>query len=78
MKPSFQDLDDLFDQLRAHNEGKNIFRIVGTPAVFGALAILGYVLALLGGALGVQTMVALGQGAALASLAMLALWVYTR
>ncbi|XP_073950070.1 atlastin-like [Choristoneura fumiferana] len=73
-----KELEEQYQQLAAHNEGKNIFRLAGTPAVFAALALLGWLLAALGGAVGVQTVVAVGQAAALAALALLAIWAYSR
>ncbi|XP_063387506.1 atlastin-like [Cydia fagiglandana] len=73
-----KELEEQYQQLKAHNEGKNIFKLAGTPAVFATLAILGYLLSVLGAAAGVQTVVAVGQAVAMASLVLLAVWAYTR
>ncbi|KAJ0173421.1 hypothetical protein K1T71_010570 [Dendrolimus kikuchii] len=73
-----EDLDDLFEQLKAHNESKNIYRMIGTPAVFALLAMVGYLVSVLGGALGIQTLVALGQAVAVASIVLCVFWIYTR
>lgn len=73
-----KELEELFSQLRAHNESKNIMKLLNTPIVFVLLSVVGYVLSLVGAALGVQTLAALGQAAAVSALVMLAVWSYTR
>ncbi|XP_013190963.1 atlastin [Amyelois transitella] len=73
-----KELEETFEQLLAHNEGKNIFRLAGTPIVLVALALLGYMLSLLGSGLGVQTLVAIGQTISILSLVTLGLWGYSR
>ncbi|XP_049878161.1 atlastin-like [Pectinophora gossypiella] len=73
-----KELEEVFEQLRAHNEGKNLFRIAGTPAVFLLMALLGYLLSVLGGAVGIQTIIAVGQAVAVASVVILGVWAYSR
>ncbi|KAI5634591.1 atlastin-1 [Phthorimaea operculella] len=73
-----KELEEKFEQLRAHNEGKNLFRLAGTPAVYAVMAILGYLLSVLGSTLGIQTVVAVGQMIAIASCVILAVWSYSR
>ncbi|PZC76803.1 hypothetical protein B5X24_HaOG204120 [Helicoverpa armigera] len=73
-----KDIEDLYTQLSAHNEGKNLYRMFSTPAVFAALFLLGYLLTVLGNTFGVQTLVAVGQGVTVAAAGMLAAWGYTR
>lgn len=52
--------------------------MIGTPAVFALLAMIGYLVSVLGGALGIQTLVALGQTVAIASIVACGVWMYTR
>ncbi|XP_028171840.1 atlastin-like isoform X2 [Ostrinia furnacalis] len=73
-----KELDELFEQLRAHNEGKNIFKMAITPAVLAVLMLLGYLLGVLGSGVGVQTLVAVGQVLTITAGAMLTLWGYSR
>lgn len=47
--------EELFEDFKAHNEGKNIFRAARTPVVFGVLAILMYILSGVFGLLGMYT-----------------------
>ncbi|CAH0756655.1 unnamed protein product [Diatraea saccharalis] len=73
-----QDLEDQFQQFRAHNESKNIFKAARTPSVFLAVALALYV------ASGVLGLVGLYPLANLANLLMglalltLVLWAYIR
>lgn len=73
-----KDLEDLFDQLKAHNESKNMYRMFSTPAVFAALFLCGYLLSVLGNTFGVQTLVAVGQAVTIGAAVMLGAWIYTR
>ncbi|KAJ8723619.1 hypothetical protein PYW07_007599 [Mythimna separata] len=73
-----KDLEELFKQLSAHNEGKNVHSMLSTPLVFLALLLVGYLLSVLGSTFGVQTAVALGQAVTLGAAGMLAVWLYTR
>ncbi|RVE49770.1 hypothetical protein evm_005500 [Chilo suppressalis] len=72
------ELEEQFEQLAAHNEAKNIFKMAGTPLVLAALALLGYLVSSISSAMGIQTGVALGQILAITAAAMLALWGYSR
>ncbi|KAL0868832.1 hypothetical protein ABMA27_007192 [Loxostege sticticalis] len=73
-----KELDEQYEQLRAHNEGKNIFKMAITPAVLAVIMLLGYLLGVLGSAVGVQTFVAVGQMITITAGGMLALWGYSR
>ncbi|XP_053613582.1 atlastin-like isoform X2 [Plodia interpunctella] len=73
-----KELEETFEQLRAHNDGKNIFKMAGTPIVLLALALLGYLVSVVGSALGVQTLVAVGQTLSILSVVTLGLWGYSR
>ncbi|XP_052756538.1 atlastin-like [Galleria mellonella] len=73
-----KEIQEQYQQLQAHNEGKNIFRMAGTPAVLVALVILGYLLSVLGGAFGLQTLVAVGQMIIISSTVTLGVWAYSR
>ncbi|CAH4034175.1 unnamed protein product [Pieris brassicae] len=73
-----KEIQEQFEQYRANNEAKNIFRIAGTPTVLVVLALLGFLLSSLAANLGVQTLVAIGESIAVGSLAALAVWTYTR
>lgn len=75
---NFQELEEQYEQLRAHNEGKNIFKLAGTPAVFATVAVLAYLFSLLASLVGVQSAVALGHMAAVSALILLAVWAYAR
>ncbi|XP_075982606.1 atlastin-like [Anticarsia gemmatalis] len=77
-KELVKELEDLYSQLAAHNEGKNVYRILGTPIVFLTLMILGYLLGVVAAAFGVQTLVAAGQAITLGAAVMLGVWGYTR
>ncbi|RVE51065.1 hypothetical protein evm_004208 [Chilo suppressalis] len=72
------ELEEQFEQLAAHNEAKNIFKMAGTPLVLAALALLGYLVSSISSAMGIHTGVALGQILAITAAAMLALWGYSR
>ncbi|XP_004925716.1 atlastin [Bombyx mori] len=73
-----KELEELFEQLRSHNEAKNIYRMIGTPVVFATVAVLAYMLVVLGNMFGVQTVVAAGQAAVVGALVMIAVWIYSR
>ncbi|XP_072929623.1 atlastin-like isoform X2 [Epargyreus clarus] len=73
-----KELEETYEQLRAHNESKNFFKLAGTPAVLLAAALLGYLLGALGAALPLQTLAAAGQALSIAAVAMLLVWVYSR
>ncbi|CAG4956881.1 unnamed protein product [Colias eurytheme] len=78
MEKLTKELEENYEQYRAHNEGKNLFRMVGTPTLLAALALLGFLLSFVGSTLGVQTVVALGQIIAVGALVLLGFWTYTR
>lgn len=77
-KELVKELEELYTQLAAHNEGKNVYRILGTPIVFLTMMIVGYLLGVIGATLGLQTIVAGGQVVTMVAAAMLAVWGYTR
>ncbi|CAB3248640.1 unnamed protein product [Arctia plantaginis] len=73
-----KELEEMYTQLAAHNEGKNVYRILGTPIVFLTIMILGYVLGAVASTFGIQILVAVGEGATIGAALMLAVWGYTR
>lgn len=73
-----QELTEQFEQLKAHNEGKNIFKMAITPIVLGVVILLGYLWSMVCGAVGVASLEAVGHMVALTACAMLLLWVYSR
>ncbi|XP_050664575.1 atlastin isoform X2 [Leptidea sinapis] len=73
-----QDLDEQFQQFRAHNESKNIFKAARTPSVFFALALLCYVLSGLLGLLALYPLANLANLAMGLALLTLTLWAYIR
>ncbi|VVD01466.1 unnamed protein product, partial [Leptidea sinapis] len=73
-----KEINEQYEQYRAHNEGKNLFLLAGTPVVLAALVVLGYLLSTLADTCGVQTLVAVGHIISITTLAMLAVWFYSR
>lgn len=73
-----QDLEDQFNQFRAHNESKNIFKAARTPSVFFAIAMVFYIASGVFGLVGlypVANLCNLAMGVALITLVM---WAYIR
>jgi len=73
-----KEMEDLFGNFRAHNEGKNIFKTARTPATLFTVAAIFYVLSGIFGLLGMYSfanMFNLLMGVALLTLA---LWAYVR
>ncbi|XP_023944595.1 atlastin [Bicyclus anynana] len=73
-----KELEDQFEQYRQYNAEKNLLRKLGPLAVLCALALLCYLLSVLAGVLGLQTVVVLAQTAAIGCVGMLLVWCYAR
>nr|XP_022911777.1 atlastin [Onthophagus taurus] len=73
-----RDLEDTFEQFKAHNESKNIFKAARTPAVFFAVAVICYILSGVFGLFGAYTIANLFNLIMGLSLLTLALWAYIR
>ncbi|XP_047537117.1 atlastin isoform X1 [Vanessa atalanta] len=73
-----QDLDDQFQQFRAHNESKNIFKAARTPSVLFAVALVFYVLSGVLGLVGLYPLANLCNLTMGVALLTLALWAYIR
>ncbi|CAH1102878.1 unnamed protein product [Psylliodes chrysocephalus] len=73
-----KDIEDTFNQFKAHNESKNIFKSARTPAVFFALAVMFYIMSGLLGFIGIYSLANLcNMGMAVAFLT-LGTWAYVR
>ncbi|XP_035449302.2 atlastin isoform X3 [Spodoptera frugiperda] len=73
-----QDLDEQFNQFRAQNESKNIFKAARTPSVFCALALMFYVLSGVFGLVGLYPLANLANLTMGIALLTLVLWAYIR
>ncbi|XP_026332846.1 atlastin [Hyposmocoma kahamanoa] len=73
-----QDLEEQFQQFRAHNESKNIFKAARTPSVFFAIALFFYVLSGVFGLVGLYPLANLCNLAMGLALLTLVLWAYIR
>ncbi|XP_045530273.1 atlastin isoform X2 [Pieris brassicae] len=73
-----QDLEDQFQQFRAHNESKNIFKAARTPSVFFAIALTFYVLSGVLGLVGLYPLANLCNLCMGMALLTLVLWAYIR
>ncbi|XP_049878146.1 atlastin isoform X1 [Pectinophora gossypiella] len=72
------DLEEQFNQFRAHNESKNIFKAARTPSVFFAIAMVFYVLSGIFGLVGLYPLANLCNLAMGMALLTLVLWAYIR
>ncbi|XP_053613565.1 atlastin isoform X1 [Plodia interpunctella] len=73
-----QDIEDQFNQFRAHNESKNIFKAARTPSVFFAIALFFYVVSGILGLVGLYPLANLANLAMGLALLTLVLWAYIR
>ncbi|GLV36612.1 atlastin [Carabus blaptoides fortunei] len=73
-----QDLDEQFNQFKAHNESKNIFKAARTPAVFFALAVMFYIASGISGLVGAYAIANMFNLAMGVSLLTLIMWAYVR
>ncbi|XP_019880053.2 atlastin isoform X1 [Aethina tumida] len=71
-----KDIDDTFQQFKAHNEGKNIFKAARTPGVFFGLCVLCYVLSGIMGLLGIYSLANVFHLGMIVCLLTLVLWAY--
>ncbi|XP_073950970.1 atlastin-like [Choristoneura fumiferana] len=71
-----KELDEEYKEFSAHNESKKP-RMTGTPVVFAGVALLGWLLSSLGGAV-MWPLGLVGTAVALLALGVLALWAYNR
>lgn len=72
------DLEDTYNNYKAHNESKNIFKAARTPAVLFAIAIVMYVLSGIFGAIGIYSFANFCNLIMGLSLFTLTLWAYIR
>lgn len=73
-----RDLDEQFQQFKAHNESKNIFKAARTPSVLFAIALASYVLSGVFGLVGLYPVANLANLVMGVALLTLALWAYIR
>ncbi|KAL4710851.1 hypothetical protein ACJJTC_012943 [Scirpophaga incertulas] len=73
-----KELEEQFEQLRAHNEGKNLFRMASTPAALALVTLLCWLLAAAASSAGVVSVARLANAMALAVAAALVMWLYSR
>ncbi|XP_046476385.1 atlastin isoform X4 [Neodiprion pinetum] len=73
-----KDMDDSFQQFKAHNESKNIFKAARTPAVFFAIAVTMYILSGVFGLVGLYTIANICNLVMGIGLLTLVLWAYIR
>lgn len=73
-----QDLEEAFNNFRAHNESKNIFKAARTPAVFFGIAVIMYMLSGIFGLFGIYTLANSSNLLMGIALLTLALWAYIR
>lgn len=71
-------MDDAYQQFKAHNESKNIFKAARTPAVFFAIAVTMYILSGIFGLVGLYTLANLCNFVMGTALLTLVLWAYIR
>lgn len=68
----------MFEQFRAHNESKNIFKAAKTPAVFFALAVIFYILSGILGLFGIYSLANICNFIMGVALLTLITWAYIR
>ncbi|XP_068895871.1 atlastin isoform X2 [Tenebrio molitor] len=73
-----KDLEETFNQFKAHNESKNIFKAARTPAVFFALAVICYISSGIFGLFGAYTIANVFNTVMALSFLTLAMWAYIR
>ncbi|XP_046741217.1 atlastin [Diprion similis] len=73
-----KDMDESFQQFKAHNESKNIFKAARTPAVFFAIAVTMYILSGVFGLVGLYTIANICNLVMGIGLLTLVLWAYIR
>lgn len=73
-----RDLEEQFQQFKAHNESKNIFKAARTPSVFFAIAIFFYVLSGVFGLVGLYPLANICNFAMGIALLTLVMWAYIR
>ncbi|XP_032521043.2 atlastin-like [Danaus plexippus] len=73
-----KELEEQYEQYRLHNEDKNLFRQLGTVAVLLMLALAVYMVGILAGVLGFESLQALGKTAAIVFLVLMAVCGYSR
>ncbi|XP_048504895.1 atlastin [Athalia rosae] len=73
-----KDMDESFQQFKAHNESKNIFKAARTPAVFFAIAVTMYILSGIFGLVGLYTLANICNLVMGIGLLTLVLWAYIR
>lgn len=74
----FKDLDESFNQYKAHNESKNIFKAARTPSVFFVVALFFYILSGIFGLVGIYSMANTCNFFMGIALIMLVIWAYVR
>lgn len=74
----FQDIEELFNQFKSHNESKNIFKAARTPAVFFAIAVFFYIVSGVLGLLGMYDIANLCNMVMGVALLTLIVWSYVR
>lgn len=74
----FQDIEELFNQFKSHNESKNIFKAARTPAVFFAIAVFFYIVSGVLGLLGMYDLANLCNMVMGVALLTLIIWSYVR
>lgn len=74
----FQDIEEMFQQFRSHNESKNIFKAAKTPAVFFVMVFVFYMVSGISGLLGITTVANLCSLMMMISFVTLATWAYIR
>lgn len=73
-----EDLEDVFNNYKAHNESKNIFKAARTPAVYFACAVIMYMLSGIFGLVGLYTFANFSSLIMGVALLTLSLWAYIR
>ncbi|GLH06419.1 Atlastin [Gryllus bimaculatus] len=73
-----KDLDDMFIQFKAQNEGKNVFKAARTPAVLFAVATVTYILSGIFGLIGIYSLANLCNLVMGVALLTLCTWAYVR
>ena len=71
-------MEESFNQFKAHNESKNIFKAARTPAVFFALAVVCYISSGVFGLFGAYTIANMFNTVMAISFLTLAMWAYIR
>ncbi|KAG6442014.1 hypothetical protein O3G_MSEX002086 [Manduca sexta] len=72
------ELEELYTQYRAHNEGKNLYKMFKTPSVFLMLAVVLFLFSVFADMLGIQSLRNLLQMLAMGCLGMSAVWLYAK